>query len=174
MNIIVVSGSPKEPFERVALGLVLLGIRLLEPLQVHQLPANGGQVSGFGNADQAEVRLGIMKGEQEGGDVAGQPRTDVCMQTATRIDQGIQGHVLASHPHEFFAIQLLSERRRWRQQLVHRAAGARHIDHEHSVEVCRRAFVLIQELRAGKERVPSPGEGPRPRLQATDHTRGDR
>ena len=57
-------GSLEETFERVALGLMLLGICFLELLEVHQLPANGRQVSGFGQADQAEVRLGIVKGEQ--------------------------------------------------------------------------------------------------------------
>ena len=94
------AGSPEEPHERVALDLVLPGIRLVEPLQVHQLPANGWQVRGFGHADQVEIRLGIVQGKQEGSDVASQPRTDVGMQAATRFDQGIPGYGLASHPHE--------------------------------------------------------------------------
>lgn len=40
-------------------------------LQFHKLPTNGGQVSGFGQVDQAEVRLGVVQGDQRVRDVAG-------------------------------------------------------------------------------------------------------
>ena len=55
--------SLEQLFERAALGRVLPGIGLLELLQIYQLPAYGWKVCGIGEAEQAEVRLGVVEGE---------------------------------------------------------------------------------------------------------------
>ena len=57
--------SHKQAFQRALLHRMLLGVGLLELLQVDQLPANCRQTRGFRQADKAEVGCGIVKGEQE-------------------------------------------------------------------------------------------------------------
>ena len=62
--------SLKQAFQRAPLRRMLLGVALLELLQVDQLPANCRQARGFRQAHKTEVGLGIVKGEQESRDIA--------------------------------------------------------------------------------------------------------
>ena len=67
----------KQVLQRAPLHGMLLGVGLLELLQVDQLPANRRQTPGLGQADKAEVGCGIVEGEQKIRDFVVQPRPDV-------------------------------------------------------------------------------------------------
>ena len=66
---------------------MLFGIVALEFFQIDQFPAYGWQRCCLGQSDQVEVRFGIVKGQQEGGDVTRQALSDIRVESDTRFVQ---------------------------------------------------------------------------------------
>ena len=89
------SYSSQQVFERNALRRMLLGVGLLQPLQVDQFPANRRKLGSLGQTDQSEIRLGAVEGKQEGSDPACQSRPYGRTQTPTRPDERRPGR---GHP----------------------------------------------------------------------------
>ena len=81
------SYSSQQVFERTALRRMLLGIGLLQPLQVDQFPVNRRKLGRLGQTDQSEIRRGAVERKQESSDPVCQSRPYVCTQTPTRLDE---------------------------------------------------------------------------------------
>ena len=60
----------EQSFECAALRCMLGGVSVPELPQIDYFPQNGRKVGRLGEAEQAEVRLGVVEGEQEVRDIA--------------------------------------------------------------------------------------------------------